>query len=173
MSATHSSIIRKLRNAQHWLSADGSDWDTLHDIILVCESLLDQSCQSYSDWWKRNGDGIAALKRKALAALVELTISDCDVAPNVYQSHPLLERFAHGPLVIETKRSRTRVCESCGKKFESARKRRFCKKSCKQKSYRRALRLGGDFVKNVSKVDRGQNRSETRVNPEEFDGVFA
>ena len=153
MSATHASpIIRKLRNAQHWLSADGSDWDTLHDIILVCESLLDQSCTSYGDWWKRNSDGIAALKRKALAALIELTISDIDVAPNVYQSHPLLERFAHGPLVIKAKRSRTRICESCGSKFESDRKRRFCGPTCRQRNCRRVSRLEGDFREKVSEV---------------------
>ena len=114
MSATHASpIIRKLRNALNWLSADGRDWDTKHDIIIICEHLLDQSFTDYSGWWARRSDDVAALKPKAIAALVELAISDVDCAPNVYEPHPLLERFASGELVIKAKRARTPTRAKC------------------------------------------------------------
>src|SRR5262245_1877401 len=119
-------IIRKLTVAKTWLNF-GRDYDVCHDIILVCENLLDQSWTSgnrrdYSGFWERHGAAIDALNPTALDLLIDLVISDCEIAIAEYDSHPLLEKFSRGKIANAAKRSRTHTCQECGCRFQADKK---------------------------------------------------
>ena len=142
-----STIIKRLNAAHDWLALPptigmagqrkhyaGTDDVIVAEIVVGCVGLLGQSPRSYAGWVARHGTAVRALDRRAVRRLVSLTMSDVSIALGPLMVSYHFDQFIAGPLARETRERRARECAECGKRFQPAKRERYCSESCQKRA---------------------------------------